>query len=377
VDERKKSIRELEAKKQETLENLDKLRRSWGEAVLFRLDAENPDRFAGELGRRRQFLEAIALLRGRIRTLEEDALRLRALENALAEQDKAVADKARALEELRVPLGEAALRAGFEFEPPLRDQAEDLEAVIEARRRRLGELEAGKGAGFLSRIGAAARGALIRSRLAKDLDGLNRLYGSAGEQFFAALEQRGEDPGDMEDIPARMRALGQELALLEESRGSLREEWGTLRDGLGIEGNSRNFNPAKKIRELEQRIDREQEQLGELYAAFGRRLYDLWGEDPRRLSPDAEAGEEAPLQGEDKNTLARIREMLDQAAGYEAAIEKLKASLRIDEKRAAIDTMKKSILGHRRRIAADENAIAGLEKQIEEANRHIEELLKL
>lgn len=377
MDERKKSIRELEAKRRETLENLDKLRESWGETLLSRLDTEGSDRFAGDLGQYRRFLETIVVFRGRIRTLEDDTLRLRDLEKALAEKDRAAAEKTGALQGLYIDLGELALQndAAFDFEASLKAQAEDLTARIGARQERLGELEEGKRGGFFSWIGGSAQGALIRRQLSKSRSGLNRIYETAGEQFFAALERQGESGEDVPagDIPARIRALKQESALLDESGASLREERAALRESLGVEGNSRNFSPAKKIRDLEQRIVREQEQLSAFCGAFGKRLYGLFAGGKEGEG----AGERSWLLAEDRNTLERTREMLEQIAGYEAGMEKLNASLLIDEKRGAIDKMKKSILSHRQRIAAGENAIAGLEKQIAETNRQIEELMKL
>ena len=373
MDERKTSIRELEEKKRETRENLTRLLGSWGETLLSRLDTEDSDRFPGELGQYRHFLETIALCRGRIRTLEEDALRLRNLEKELATQDATVAEKTGALRDLYVRLGETALRTegAFDAEASLKAQADDLAARIGARQEQLAALEEGKNAGILSWIGNNTRGALIRSRLSKNLSDLARICASLGEQVFAALEHSPDDAGDLPagDIPAQIRALQQDMALLEESLGTLRDRREALRDSLGIEGSARNFNAAKKIRETEQHMAREQEQLLDLCAAFGSQLCDLFA--------DRETGESGWLQEEDKTILGRARELRGHIAGYEAAIEKLRASRRIDEKRNAIGKMEKSILSPRQRIAASENTIAGLEKQIEESNRHIEELMKL
>jgi hypothetical protein len=378
VDERKKTIRELEEKKGETLENLDKLRKSWGETLLARLDREESDQFSDELGQYRRFRASIALFRGRIRALEDDTLRLRDLEKTLEEREKTAAEKIEALKDLYAGLGEIVLRHDapvLGFEASHKAQAEDLAARIGAQEERLRELEEAKTAGFFSWIRSSARGALIRSRLAKSRMGLNRIHGAAGEQFFALREGQGEGAEIVPagDIPERIGTLRQDLALLQESNASAREEWAALRESLGIEGNSRNFSPGKKIRDLEQRIAREEEQLGDLYADFAGRLYSRFA----GAETGETAGESAWLLAEDAKVLERIREMLEQIAGHEAGIEKLKASLRIDEKREAIARMQKSILSHRQRIAASENAIAGLEKTIEESNRHIEALMKL
>jgi regulator of replication initiation timing len=373
MDERKLSIRELEEKRGETRENLKRLLGTWGEALLARLDAENSDRFPGELGQYRHFLETIALSRGHVRTLEENALRLRNLEKELEARGAAAAEKTGALTDLYARLGKTALSddGTFAVEASLKAQADDLATRIAARQEQIGELEEGKNANIFSWIGNNTRGALIRSRLSKNLADLDRLHASLGEQIFEALERLPDGPGELpaEDIPAQIRALRQDLAFLEESRGTLRDQRETLRDSLGIEGNTRNFNAAKKIRETEQRIAREQEQLADLCAAFGNQLCELFA--------GRETGKSDWLQAEDRLILERSRELLGQIAGYGAAIEKLRASLRIDEKRNAIDKMKKSILNHRQRIAASENAISGLEKQIAESNRHIDELMKL
>jgi hypothetical protein len=362
----------LEKKKRETLKDLDKLRESWGAALLARLDAEDSDLFPGELGQRRHFLETIAAFQERIQALEDGSLRLQNLENDLAEKDKTAVETTKALKELYVGLGEIALGndQALAVEESLKTQADALAARIGAQQERLAELEEGKNHGLFSWIGNNARGALIRSRLSKARSDLGRIHRSAGEQFYAALER--ENDISVGDIPEQIRALRQELSLLEESRLSLGEEEKSLRGSLGLEG-TRNFRAAKQIRETERLIEREQEQLANLCAAFGRRICASLADN----NEGEGAGGNAWLQGEEKTILARAREMEGQLAAYDAEIEKLKASLRIDEERNAIDKMKKSILSHRQRIAASENAIAGLEKQIEAANRHIAELMKL
>jgi regulator of replication initiation timing len=367
VDERKKSIRDLDEKRQETLGNLNKLRKNWGEVLLSRLDGEDSDRFADELGQRRHFLETIAAFRDRIQALEDGSLRLRDLEKNLREKEKTAAERTGALKELYRGLGELALQNDptIEIEASLKTQAEDLNARIGARQGRIGELEEGKNSGVFSRIGNAARGALLRSQLSKDQAGLNRIHESVGEQFFAVLEEQNESGTG--DIPPRIRDLRQELSLLEEARASLRNEMETLKDSLGIEKNSRNFSVAKKIREQEQSIALEEEQLSELYRAFGERVCALFAHN--------EASEEAAwlLEG-DRTALAAAQEMEERMAGHEAAMAKLRASLRIDEEREAINKMEGTILNHRRRIAASEEAIADLEKKIAEANQRIAEL---
>jgi chromosome segregation ATPase len=371
MDERKKSIRELEEKKRKTLETLNSFLGSWGETLLSRLDREDSGRFAGELEQYRHALGTVAVFRDRAGTLEAEALRLRELENELDEKDKAAGEKAGELKKLYVRLGEIALQNDGlpDSGGPLKGEAEALKARIAFLEEKLRELEEGKKTNIFSWIGGNAQGALLRGRLSKTRSSLSLLYASAGEDFFAETEREGEGGENL--LVSDIAALRQDIADLDESHASLRAERGRLRDSIGVEGNSRNFSPAKKMRELERHIAREQDQLLELCARFGNHLYDLFA----GAIEDGNAGEW--LQPADINVLARAREMRGEIAGHEAAIEKLEASLRIDEKREAIDKMKRSVLNHRRRIAASENTIAGLEKQIEESTRHIEELMKI
>jgi hypothetical protein len=371
MDERKKSIRELEEKKRKTLETLNKFLGSWGETLLARLDREDSGRFAGELEQYRHALGTIAVFRARAETLEADVFRLRELENELDGKGKAAGEKAGELKELYVRLGEIALQNDElpDSEAPMKGEAEALQARIAFQEEKLRELEEAKKTNIFSWIGGNARGALLRNRLSKTRSSLNRLYESAGEDVFAEAEREGEGGGNV--LASDIAALRQDLADLDEILGSLRAEREKLRDSIGVEGNSRNCNPAKKARELERHIAREQERLLDLCARFGNHLYNLFA--------DPIEGENAGdwLQPADINVLAKAREMRGEIAGHEAAIAKLAASLRIDEKRDAIDKMKRSILNHRRRIAASESAIAGLEQQIEESTRYIEELMKI
>jgi hypothetical protein len=312
---------------------------------------------------------AIAGFKERAGTLEAEASRLRELENELEEKKKTAGEKAGELKERYIRLGETALQNdGYpDYRAPQKEQANVLAARIAFLEEKLAELGEGKKTNIFSWIGGNAREALLRGRLAKTRSSLGLLYASAGEDFFAEAEREGEGT-----VPAAgIAALRQELAVLDESLASLRAERGRLRDSIGVEGNSRNFSPAKKMKDLKRHIAREQEQLLDFCARFGNHLYDLFAD----AIEGGNAGEW--LQPADKNVLAKAREMQGEIAGHGAAIAKLEASLRIDEKRNAIDKMKRSILNHRRRIAAGESAIAGLEKQIEESTRHIEELMKI
>jgi hypothetical protein len=371
MDERKKSIRELEEKKRKTLETLNRFLGSWGETLLSRLDGEDSGRFVGELEQYRHFLRTIAILRERAGTLEAETLRLRELKNELEGREKTTGEKAGALKELYVRLGEAALQNDDppDSVAPLKEQADALTARIAFLEEKLEELAEGKKTNIFSWLGGNARGALLRGRLSKTRSSLGLLYASAGEDFFAETEREGEDGEHV--LVSDIAALRQDLADLDEALASLRAERGRLRDSIGVEGNSRNFSSAKKMRELERHIVWEQEQLFDLCARFGNHLFDLFA--------GAIEGENAGewLQPADINVLAKAREMRGEIAGHEAGIEKLEASLRIDEERNAIDKMERSILNHRRRIASSESSIAGLEKQIEESTRHIEELMKI
>jgi septal ring factor EnvC (AmiA/AmiB activator) len=76
----------------------------------------------------------------------------------------------------------------------------------------------------------------------------------------------------------------------------------------------------------------------------------------------------------DIQLLENIRKGRKAIQEYGREIEKLKASLAIDEEKAAIVKIEKAIKDHAEQIRTSEEAIIDLTRQIEEARARIEEL---
>jgi chromosome segregation ATPase len=163
---------------------------------------------------------------------------------------------------------------------------------------------------------------------------------------------------DVRDFLDRSDRVRRRLASQADDLNTLKAERRKIDDTLIAEG-----NPSRKTHGLERHIAHAREQLKALYQNCG---------------AGAEQGIfQIPLTKEDGEALEKIKELRETVREYDNSIEKLKASLAIDAQREEIEKMEKGITSHRQRIAASGEAIADLEKRIDEANRHIQELMKI
>ncbi|MFP3040356.1 hypothetical protein LQZ19_00910 [Treponema primitia] len=361
MDERKKSIRELEEKRQETQGTINEILVKLGENLLIRLDKEGDGYFIGEVKEYRRILGEISDSEESIRIIEADILRLKDLEGEINETEKIHSSKNKELSVLYARLGAAVLEtdaAAF-----FKVQADTLVQKIQSLEDRLRELDEGKHINIFTWIGNNTQGMVLRSMVSKSQAGLERVYIAAGEKISSpGAQEMAEDQYNplVMEILDRVSTMRQELTELNQSLGQLRSERRKINDAL---------IPVKKTKDLERHIIHAREQLLSLYVRFGAHFTDT--------VEDESASERTLLRDGDKAVLEKIRKLREEIAEYDASIEKLRASLLIDEARDGIDRMEKSITAHRQRIAASEDAITGLEKQIEESNRRIQELMKI
>jgi DNA repair exonuclease SbcCD ATPase subunit len=370
MDERKKTIRELEEKSRETQGTVRNLLEKLGEHLLVKLDKEETPTFSDELEEYRRILGEITASEERIRMIEADTLRLKDLEGEIGGKEKDSSVKTKELSALYVRLGEDILETGFAT--AYKEQVEALIQKIRSLEDRLRELDEGKHINIFTWIGNNTQGMVLRSLVTKSQAGLERVYIEAGEKYFT---RRDRGTADNPDDPATGALLDQisgihrKLAELGESLTGLRNERRKINDSLGAEGGSRTNGSTKKVKALERHIGHEREQLTGLYIRFGGYFADI--------VENGSSEEGALLKAGNKTALEKIRILRGEIAEYEARIEKLRASLLIDEAREGIEKMERAITGHRQRIAASEDAITGLKKQIEESNRRIQELMKI
>jgi predicted nucleic acid-binding Zn-ribbon protein len=356
MDERKRTIRDLREKKRETLKLIDGLLENLGEALL---DGAPED----EAPEYRRFLREIGEVRGFLDTLEADRARLAALEGEVQGKEREIADAQAALSDLYADLGARVLDdpAYEELSDPYQKQADLLSPKIKSLEDRLSVIEDKGEANVFSWIGKNAQEMVIRSFLGKSQQNLRRIRASVGEKYLR-MEQAGPV------VNAALRSLRDEidrvLAKIAQNGAemdALREDMRKINESFNPEGSA-----AKKKQALERRIRQTRDQLAQLCLAHG-----------RLAEREDFAGTWAPPEGPRAAIPGEVREKRALIADYDLQIEKLNASLAIDAQKHEIERMERAIADHRKRISAGEVAILDLKGRIEEANRQIQELMKI
>jgi hypothetical protein len=356
MDQRKKKISELEKKKQESLCSLDLILEDLGARLLERIgEAGFPSADVAEYRRlKKEALES----QDKIKAIEEDSLRLQALDDEIEAKEGLQTSRTGELTALFRDLGKEMLEDPRNTELPVffRQQGDLLLCRVEALEARLADLDTREGANVFSWIGKSARALTTRLSLSKARNELHKLYETAGEQFSHPGGTGTQAPrsgllGKVQKLKKQTQDLTEELAALREKRRELAAHTGA---GGG---------PLKHIRDLEKHIRRIKEEFAVLYRRFG-------GE----AAAGAKKKFAALLNKEDRQSLEKI-DLLRKAVGdYEEEIEQLKASLGIDEAKREIEKLEKAIGGERDRIALAEKTIAGHTQKIAEARKRIEEL---
>ncbi|MDR1586747.1 MAG: hypothetical protein LBS57_04760 [Treponema sp.] len=375
MDERRKAIEALEKEKRKNADALDLLFEQFGETLFRRLAAAGegepeetgtapkpPAACVDEYFRR---IGEIADSESLIKNIEADILRFRELGEKIESKEREKGERAGELVHIRGKLGKLVLEdpSCADFARPFRGEADALVSKVQSLENRLTELGEGEKGNVLIWIGKSAQGMVLRSFLARAEDNLERLYQSAGEQFCAAPP--GHADGDSANV-GQNNEIGILIADIEKKQelsqeidrglSELREERRKIGEEFGGEGGA-----AKKIQSLKVRIGQEGEALKALY---------------RRAGYEAVSAGEAVSTG-DRQTLESIKTLGEGIAENEREIEKLKASLEIDEEKAEIKKLNLSIEDRRNRIAAAKEDIAKFEAIIKKAEDHIGELQKI
>ncbi|GHT75099.1 hypothetical protein FACS1894124_5970 [Spirochaetia bacterium] len=388
MDERKKTIRDLEEQQKTNAAAIGALLEQLGESLLSRrteglktgglqtgglqtgglqtgglIDTAAGDAvsFDAELAEYQRLLKDISDSEGYIAATEGDVARLKKLEEDIRGKEQDGAEQTKGLGRLYTRIGELVLEDSefSAFAQPYQAQLESLIPKIKSLEGRLDDLGGKEDPNVFAWIGKNAQSMVLRSFLGKTQGNLQRIYQAAGEKF--ALSASGVAVSSapvldalraVDDSRKAQGALSTELALLREERRRINESF-------SVDG-----SPVKKIQGLQRHIAHAREELGELHLRYG---------ELAEASPTA--AEFAPmLTAEDRLLLERAGTLREAAAENETRIEKLKASLAIDEEREKIAKMTKAIEEHRQRIANSEGAIRDLSDQIAAAEGRIGDL---
>ena len=390
MDDRKRQISELEQRKREQIISLDALLIRVGETLLGRIDDSSHENDSPQGDTQRDVLGELAVFRrlkndradaeASIQAVEVQIRRFRELEENIAakEQEDAAGSKELAIVYGRLGklLLDAAARTGIgggyaDFCAPYRDQADALFTKVLSLEERLAGLEEKGSGNVFTWIGKNTQGLVLRSFLTKAQENLEQLHRNVGERYsrgdtvkLPGSEMDSAFPettavqdlcAEIEQQRAQVRAISQDLA-------ELREERRTISGSFNDEG-----DPLKQIQTLKNHIAHVRDELKILYRRIGAEAASLDGIERRQII-------DSLISPEDKEILdnaARINRLIHDD---ETAIDKLQASLSIDEEKAKIEKYRKMIQDKKDKIAQAEKSIMEYEENIRVSEAAIEKL---
>jgi chromosome segregation ATPase len=357
MDERKRTINELELRKREALRSLGAVYEDFGETLFGRVRGREELLGAGSEEYLRLQKE-IADSEGLIRLAETDTLRLKELEGEILAKEREHtalgAEIGRACADLgRDAVEEESLSALLGL---YRQQIVQLNSKLEDAQAKLDTLEDGAGTGFFGWIGKNTQQAVYKTLTVKYQGSLKKLYTAAGERLIAA--ENGA-PG-LEDAIRSVRDLKEGAQAQVRDLEKLREERRRLGSIFNAEG-----GPVRRVQNLEKHIAQIRLDLKAVYRRVG------------ELASGEGEGFSEVLESGDSRVLEQVSRTKQALAEYDRDIEKLKTAIAIDEEKAEIEKMRRTIAGERQKISAAEGRIGELETRIEAANGRVEELTRL
>ncbi|MDR2485288.1 MAG: hypothetical protein LBD55_07830 [Treponema sp.] len=391
MDERKRTIKQLEGQKKDIQTSGSLLLERLGEILLLRIEEQDgfappdepqepeislsrgapaqaraelpPEGTLAEAAEYRRLSKEIADSQSYISATEADMLRLKELEEDISKMEQQCSRQAQELTGCYVRLGELLLEEPVfdDMNESYKQQIETLVPKIRSLEDRLEKLEDKNGANVFTWIGKNAQGMVLRSFLGNSQESLRRIYGILGERFVLPDDKAvasEEIPGLVQKIEDLRRGTSRITGEITALKADCRK----INNTFIPEG-----SPIKRIQDMEKHIAHVRGELKTVYRRVGKHAAD-----------GAAADQFASMLHEDGiRLLEEIRETGETLRSTERQIEKLKASLTIDDEKAEIEKLNKAITDHRQRIALSEEAIANFEKRITDANRHIEDLTLL
>jgi chromosome segregation ATPase len=371
MDERKRTIGELELKKKESLRSLGAAYEDFGETLFGRVSGRE-GLLGADSGEYLRLRKEIADSEDLIKLTEADIRRLKELEGEILTREREHGALAADIQGVSADLGRNAVEEEA-FSSVLgiyRQQIDQILPKLQDARAKLNELEDKAGTGFFGWIGKNTQQAVYKTLAVKHQGTLRKIYAAAGDRLSAMENEVLIIGHSLEDAVRSVRDMKEKATAGARELEKLREERRRLGSVFGAEG-----GPARRIQNLERRITQIHSELKLVY----RRVGELVAAESRAAgpagSPEGRFGE--VLKPEDDRVLEIIGRNKELAAGYSREIEKLKTAIAIDDEKAEIEKMERAIVDQKQRIAAAEGRIGELNRQIDEARAHIEELSAL
>jgi uncharacterized coiled-coil DUF342 family protein len=373
MDDRKRQINEFEQRKKELASLLETLRAQIGQSVFehYENSRETVDLSAdsglfGELNACGRHRDDIADWEEAIRAAERQMLLFKELGQNIEDKEAQCGTCRNELAELHRELGKMLLEGSGteEFCSPFRTEADELSGKIRSLEERVSDLENKERGNVFTWIGKSAQGLVLRSFLVKAQDGLDRLHRTAGEKFGReASASLFPETADIDGLCARIDAKREAALTIGRELADLKEEKNGIAETFSVDG-----GPARHIQTLKTRILDSQAELKRLFAGIGRQVSG---------TPGGKSGIAGLLTAEDGERVAEAEKAVRGIRECEAAAEKLKAAIAIDEENAGIEKYRRMIQEKRDKIARAEKDILELEKSIRDSEAGIEKLRRL
>jgi hypothetical protein len=370
MDERKKAIAGLEARKKEALGSLDLILENFGETLLTRVygqgdpPVEHAARASPEAQEYLKLKKDIADSEQLIRVTESNTLRLKEMETSIHGKEEECAVLSRDAGEARTELGRRMHgdSAFAVITGSCQDRLDSLVDKIRITELKLDQVKGQEGSGVFSWMGKNIRTAALRMALNRDQANLEKNYESLGARLLRSENTALVSGHEIAGLAEEAGDLERKAGTLKKELARLRSERGKLSGSFAAEGGA-----VRRIQGLERHIAHIKGELKTVYRCFGEKVAD----------PAGAAGFSYLLNHDDDPTLEKLELARKNIGEYDREIEKLKTAIAIDDEKAGIEKMRKSIQDHQDRIRAGGEAIADLEGRIAGAEKHITELERL
>jgi chromosome segregation ATPase len=359
MDERRKTISQIDSKRAEEEHALRLCLVSLGKCLVDEASLAQNDSAVVESGRIRA---EIAALEKAVNGIAADMDRLKELELAISGAEAKKTSLEKEQKELCPTLGKLVISSGEypAFCAPYKAELSELAQKHAETQEKLDGLQGG--GNILVRMGHGIKSATLRASLANTENAISRVYEKGGAEFARTMPSMPEKTAD-ENLAAAMEhaaALRGEINETFLALTAQKDEKRRITDSFGPDG-----GPVKKTESLERETAKKNEELDAVFYRAGKKALEL-----------ADQGDAIPNGGAEE-ILGAAKKSVSMIAEFESQLEKLRASIAIDDERAEIEKLQNGIVTLRTKIAAAESEIALNQRQIESAERRVQNLMKL
>ena len=379
MEDRKKTLKDLENSRAETLKLLDIILEKLGEFLIsgaeepadfppFEPQEDNPSLLTEE---KNKLLKEISDSEDEISAIETSLRNLGKLNSNINVKEQEKNSKNGEVYSFYSELGHAIMGTpGFgHFTGPFEPKLNDITLKINIQKKKLEEYD--NAGNLLARIGGNVKGMMARTILSRCEAALERLFISAGEEYLVSLENPSSGRISAEEINLANEG---ELGVLTQKGKELRGQLASIKDEIEILKRERRgiiqsldkvINPARRISELEIYITRTREEIRKVHHRFGSLV--LAGKWQKFF---------ASRLKKEKDLYEKMTSLDYSVKLTEKEIDSVKTAMAVDNENAEIEKIYGLINGKRQLIADAEASIADMENSILEAQKRIDGLTK-